>query len=774
MATNGTGERLDEGDRLLEQQEIIGQLTDHSFVSQKEFDENYEFQSHPPPKLKQIVTNKLGKCKCSGTCVKRFIYSIFPFINIMKNYNIREDIGGDIVAGLTIGIMHIPQGMAYAMLATLKPVHGLYMSFFPVLLYFFFGSSRHISVGANSVACLMLGSAVSKGIDSLSGSAEKSGLVSLVLGNQTVNQTGSSEGNHSEYQTTESSVADDTAAVSDEELELRLQFAMSVTFLSGAIQLLMSIFRLGFITEYLSDALISGFMTGVSCHIFTSQVKHLFGVKHGRYTGVFKLVYTYRDIFKNIGTANYVTILLAVACIASLYCTSRFINQNPKLKPKMFMPVPIELIVVVLATVISYAIKLEENFDVAVVSDIPTGLPIPNARGVSRISGLIIPDAFALGIVIFSIYISMGKMLAKKHDYEVDANQELMAFGVSTIICSFFTAAAPSVALSRSIVQERVGGKTQVAGLVSCCLLLVVLLAVGPYFRTTPNCVLSSIVVVAIRGMFLQVLDLKKIWNVSSIDFFVWIVACIATVLMDVDLGLGTAVAFNIIVAMCRIQRPNACLLGHVPGTDIYIDMNFYQKAREIPAVKIFRFEQSLFFLNKEHFRTLLYKNTVNPNTLKIAQDKREKKLRKLQKKEPIIDGEVRNESAPEREHLDIELNILPDTDLDIVDVTQRNTLHVDFHTIIFDCSLWSFVDSMGVKVLKAVIGEYKAVGIKVLFANCKVGVREMFEKTKFYDTLDQSNIYVSVHDAVIHSIQAYSFKNGANISNKEGSPDEV
>ncbi|XP_060593514.1 prestin-like isoform X2 [Ruditapes philippinarum] len=753
------GQAEDEINKLLTKPEANGHpkvLVERNLFSQKQFDENFEAGTRPSPTVKQIIHKKLSKCRCSGTCLKGFIYSLFPFISIMKNYNIRQDITGDIVSGLTVGIMHIPQGMAYGMLTTLPPVYGLYMSFFPVLLYFLFGSSKHVSMGTFAVACLMIGSAVSKGMDSLGEDFLSSKPVVLSSENQTqvvLNETfGNFTGNQSETTTRKSiSTADDTSEMSPEELDLRLQFAMSVTFMVGVIQLIMGVFRLGFITVYLSDPLISGFTTGAACHVFTSQIKHVFGVSTERYSGVFKLVYTYRDFFTNIETTNIVTLLLSVVCIAVLYCTGRFINQNPKLKPKMFMPVPIELIVVVLGTVVSYALDLEHTHEVIVVSDIPTGLPVPNTKCFTRISS-VISDAIALAIVIFAISISMGKLLAKKHDYEVDANQELMAYGISTVVSSFLSSAAPSASLSRSLVQERVGGKTQVAGLVSCCLLLVVLLAIGPYFRTLPNSVLASIIIVALRGMFLQVLDLKKLWRVSLIDFFVWIVAFVSTVLLDVDLGLGAAVVFNLITVVCRSQKPYACLLGQMPGTDIYRDMNIYQEAREIDGLKIFRFEQSLFFVNIEHFRTHLYKKTINPRTLKIAQKKREAKLEKMKKKDIMIVGEVVPDVSIPADTFDMEIDSSGSVKIPI-EQKPKTPIDVDFHTIIFDCSPWSFVDSMGVKVLTSIIGEYKAVGVKVILANCKGGIREMFEKTKFYDTLDHSNIYVSLHDAVVKAL---------------------
>lgn len=764
-----SGRAQDEVDKLLSKAETNGRpkvFVERTLFSQKQFDENFEAGRRPSPTFRDVVRKNLSKCMCSRECVKQFIYKMFPFISIMKDYNIRQDITGDIVSGLTIGIMHIPQGMAYGMLTTLPPVYGLYMSFFPVLIYFFFGSSKHASTGTFAVVCLMVGSVVSRGINSVTLNPTGVGVdIPGIEGNQSTSNMAFNITTFNQSDATTPPIVtpgktdndDDEGGMSAAELDLRLQFAMSVSFVAGVIQLLMGVFRLGFITVYLSDPLISGFTTGAACHVFTSQIKHIFGVKTARYSGALKLVYTYRDFFKNIEMTNMVTVLLSVVCIVILYCTGRFINQNPKLKPKMFMPVPIELIVVVLGTVISYAIKLETQYKVVVVSDIPTGLPVPDLKPFSRISD-VISDAIALAIVIFAISVSMGKLLAKKHDYSIDPNQELIAYGISSILSSFLSSSAPCASLSRSLVQEGVGGKTQVAGLISCCLMLVVLLAIGPYFRTLPNCVLASIIIVALRGMFLQVLDLKRLWRVSLIDFFVWIVAFLATVLLDVDLGLGIAVIFNLLTVVCRSQRPYATLLGQIPGTDIYRDLNVYQEAQEVPGIKIFRFEHSLFFVNTEHFKTFLYKRTVNPRDVKIARKKRESRMKKMKKKELMIVGdEVPDVSIPV-DALEMEMDAKTGA-MKVTVVAQNKpspaSQDIDFHTLILDCSPWSFIDSMGVKLLAGIISEFKVIGVNVILANCKGGIREMFSKTKFYDTLDHSNMYVSLHDAVIQSLHA-------------------
>lgn len=414
----------------------------------------------------------------------------------------------------------------------------------------------------------------------------------------------------------------------------------------------------------------------------------------------------------------------------------------------MFMPVPIELIVVILGTVISYLAQLNTNFNVDIVGDVPTGFHRPAAP--FKHLGEVVPDAVALAIVVFAVSISMAKILAKKCDYEVDANQELIAFGFCNIVSSFLAAPVSSASMSRSLTQERGGGKTQVAGLVSCVLLLIVLLAIGPYFRTLPNCVLAAIIMEKMRGMLLQVRDLKILWNISLTDFFVWIVSFVATVLLDVDSGLGVAVGFAILTTVWRSQRPYMCRMGRIPGTDIYLDAHVYAKAKEIPGIKIIRCEYSLLFANAEYFQTRLYKMTVNPRMIRIAQEERERRLGisySTQAYKGLPNGgfelEIPNpgeaSDSPTESMVSVisPAELLPDCDL---------------HTIILDCSSWSFVDTVGIEALMSVITEYKKAGMRFYLANCKDGIRETFEKAKFYTVVDRSDVFVSLHDAVQHA----------------------
>lgn len=159
----------------------------------------------------------------------------------------------------------------------------------------------------------------------------------------------------------------------------------------------------------------------------------------------------------------------------------------------------------------------------------------------------------------------MAKIFAKKHNYEVDAAQELYSQSASNVFGSFFGCAPIAASLSRSLIQEAVGGVTQITSLISCSLLLLVLLFVGPVFEKLPNCVLSSIIVVALKGMFLQVNDLRKVWAISRADASIWIAAFLGVVIIDIDYGLMIGVLMSLVVLLFRGQKPSTAILGPSP-----------------------------------------------------------------------------------------------------------------------------------------------------------------------------------------------------------------
>ncbi|KAL3878660.1 hypothetical protein ACJMK2_030991 [Sinanodonta woodiana] len=511
-----------------------------------DYRKNYRLPDNPTESLPDLIRKEASSCcSCTPDRRRKFLDKLFPVYRIMKKYKWKTDLPNDLIAGLTVGIMQLPQGMAYAMLAELPPVVGLYMSFFPVLVYFLLGTSRHLSMGTVAVISLLVGSVIAR-LDDLDITYE-----GAVGNGNTSSYNGSGTGNLSAFIMStghplqpimKSQIPDD----------IKIAIATSLSFLVGIVQILMGICHLGFVTTYMSDALISGFTTGCAVHVFTSQVKYMFGLHIPRSDGMFQIIQTYIYIFEHISQTNYMPFVISVVCIIILYVVKMYVNQ--KYKSKLKIPVPIELIVVILGTVVSYFANLSETHQVKVVGKVPAGLPTPSIPTMVHIE-LYLIDIFIIAIIAFAQSVSLAALMAKKHCYSFDANQELIAYGAGSVFGSFFSCFPFAGSVSRSSVQESAGGKTQLTSVFSAILVLVVILVIGPLFEPLPSCVLSSVIVVALRNMFLQVTELPKIWRISRFDFLIWIVTFLCVVILHVDYGLLIGIVFSFFTVVIRSQR---------------------------------------------------------------------------------------------------------------------------------------------------------------------------------------------------------------------------
>lgn len=418
------------------------------------------------------------------------------------------------------------------------------MAFFPVLLYCVLGTSHHISLGTFAVTSLMTG--------------------------QIVDQ-----------------YASENATIHNETLHLApLDVAVSVCFMVGFWQLLMGVFKLGVLGIVLSDHLVSGFTSGAAIHVLVSQLRNLLGVSVPRYSGAFKLVRSTVAILKAVPSANPADV------IASAVTVTIMAVHNDWLKPlyskKMKYPLPTELVALVIGIVITRYACLSEVYGVRTLGHIPTGLPVPKSPPFEFLPNILI-DTIAVAIVAYAVSLSMAKIFASKRGYSIDNNQELLAQGASNVLGSFFSCMPAAASLSRSMLQESVGGETQLANVISCVWLLVILLWIGPLFESLPLSVLASIIVVALKGMFVQFGDFVRALKISRLDAVVWMVAFSSVVLIDIDIGLALGVASSIAVLVYRGHCPHHATLGRLPGTEMFADVQAYPSAFEEPGVKIFR-----------------------------------------------------------------------------------------------------------------------------------------------------------------------------------------
>ncbi|EFN88552.1 Prestin [Harpegnathos saltator] len=580
--------------------------------------------------------------------------------------------------------MHIPQGMAYALLGNLPPVVGIYMAFLPVLVYFFFGTSKHISIGTFAVVCLMTGKVVT-----------------------TYSTTYSTVGHVSTN--TSDAVSQRLEDVTN--MHTPMQVATAVTLMVGILQVIMYIFRLGIVATLLSETLVNSFTTGAAVYVLISQIKDLLGLKLPKNKGYFQLIFSVIDIFKEVKNANIAAVIVSTISIVVLVINNEVLK--PRINKKCSIPIPIELIAVVGGTLVSRYCDLPKLYDIKIVGHIPTGLPKPEVPSIELLP-LIAVDSIAITIVSYTITVSMALIFAQRLSYEIDLNQEFLAMGFSNVVGSFFSCMPISASLSRSLIQQAVGGRTQIASVVSCLLLLVILLWIGPFFELLPKCVLASIIVVALKGMFVQAKQLVKFWKLSKTDAIIWVVTFLIVTLINIDIGLLAGLLVSLVIILLQTIRSYTCLLGHIPHTDLYLDLDRYKAAKEIQGVKIFRYSGTLNFANNSHFKSVVYK------LIGICPQEMIKRRKKLAEESRFLENK---------------------------DVSEH-----EFQCIIMDMSALNYVDPSSVHVLHVIVEEFAQVNIEFYFVNCLGPVFEMINKcdTYIYGAISLK-IFATVQDAIVH-----------------------
>ncbi|CAL8253927.1 unnamed protein product, partial [Gadus morhua 'NCC'] len=406
----------------------------------------------------------------------------------------------------------------------------------------------------------------------------------------------------------------------------RVQVAAATTVLGGLIQVVLGLVRFGFVGTYLSEPLVRAYTTAAAAHAVVAQLKYIFGVSPKRFSGPLSLVYTLVDVCSLLTKTHLPTLVVSAVSMTFLISAKEL---NSFLSPKLPVPIPVELITIVAATLISSYTQLSSNLTISVVGEIPSGLSPPSLPDV-HVFGEVVGDAFALAIVGYAISISLGKTFALKHGYKVDSNQELVALGLSNAVGGFFQCYSVCSSMSRSLIQESTGGKTQMAGIVSAVIVLVTILKLGPLFQELPKAVLAAIVFVNLKGMFKQYSDIPQLWRNNKIDLAVWLVTWVATMLFNLDLGLAASIVFALLTVIFRTQLPTYSVLGQIPGTDLYEDIETHRGVREIPGITIFRSSSTVYFANADlYLEALKEKSGLDISKMIIYKRREEAKQRR-------------------------------------------------------------------------------------------------------------------------------------------------
>lgn len=469
------------------------------------------------------------------------IKKIIPILEWLPNYN-TSLFKGDLVAGITVGIILIPQGIAYALIAGLPPIYGLYCALVPQIMYAVFGSSRQVAIGPVAMDSLIVATGVS----------------TLAL------------------------------AGSDSYIAIAIILAMMV----GTIQFVMGVFSLGFIVNFLSKPVITGFTSAVALIIGVNQFRNLLGVD---FIQSDQIQYVLEDIWLQISDFNYHTTVIGMISITIIIFFRR-INKK----------IPNALIVVIIGIVIMK--YFGKSFgDVDIVKDIPSGLPtfgIPEFD--IDLFKELLPIALTLVMVGYLETISIGKSLeAKQDEYRIRPNQELIALGLANMVGSLFKAYPSTSSFSRSAINQESGAKTGMAALVSVVMVVFTLLFLTPLFYHLPKTVLAAIIIVAVFGL-VNFKEARFLWKANKLDFWLMLATFIATLIFGIEYGIIVGVGLSLIVLIFRTSRPYVAELGKVPNSNFYRNKSRFEEVIIENDILIFRFDAQLFYANSGYFRDKL------------------------------------------------------------------------------------------------------------------------------------------------------------------------
>jgi sulfate permease, SulP family len=455
-----------------------------------------------------------------------------PAWSWLRGYR-RADLGGDLSAGLTVAVMLVPQAMAYALLAGLPPVVGLYASTVPLVVYALFGSSRQLAVGPVAIVSLLTLSGVS--------------------------------------------------ALAEPGTQEYVALAAVLALMTGVIQLVLGLVRAGFVVNFLSHAVISGFTSAAAIVIGLSQLKQLLGIRLAADHSVFGLLW---EAARRLGEANPYTVVIGMASIVALVSARRLVPRFPA-----------PLLVVVLATLATYVLRLDLR-GVSIVGEVPGGFPgfgLP-VFGTGVVLALL-PAALTISFVGFMESVAVARSIASRERYRIHANQELAGLGLANIAGAAFSGYPVTGGFSRSAVNYQAGARTGLASILTALLVTVTLLAFTSLFHYLPSAVLAAIVMVAVYGL-IDVKEAVHLFRLKPVDGWTLVLTFAATLLIGIEQGILLGAAFSLLVFIWRSAYPHVAKLGWLEREQVFRNVARYPEAEVVANVAILRVDASLYFAN--------------------------------------------------------------------------------------------------------------------------------------------------------------------------------
>ncbi len=451
---------------------------------------------------------------------------------LLSNYNIHL-FKRDLIAGITLFIMLVPQGMAYAMVAGLPAVMGLYAATVPLFIYAIFASSKHLSIGPTAITSLL----VFSGVSTLEAPSLGS-YISLVL---------------------------------------------LLAFMVGIIQLLLGIFRLGFIVKFIPHSVMNGYTSAAAIVIGLSQIKHLLGINIGNHLQIHQIL---MDIVNVVNETNIITVVIGIVSITLLMLLKRIAPRLPG-----------ALLLVILSIVVVSFLNLDKS-GVKIVGSVPKGFPLFSLPSISlELIQLLIPMAITIALLGFMESLAIGKVVAKKEKYRINPNRELVALGLSNMVGSLFQSFPVNGSFSRTAVNHQSGGATQITSVITGIFVIITLMFFTSFFYYLPNAVLAAIILVAVYKL-VDINELKHLFQVKRLEGWIWIITFLVTLFIGIQWGIIIGAVFTLVLLVNKSSRPSIVEMGYVKNEKTFRNVERYTQAITSDEVLILRIDSSIHFAN--------------------------------------------------------------------------------------------------------------------------------------------------------------------------------
>ncbi|QFU08160.1 putative sulfate transporter/MT1781 [Rhodobacteraceae bacterium THAF1] len=488
-----------------------------------------------------------------------------PILDWGRRYT-GQAFGNDALAAVIVTIMLIPQSLAYALLAGLPPQAGIYASILPIILYAIFGTSRALAVGPVAVVSLLTASAV---------------------------------GQVAEQGTAGYAVA-----------------ALTLAGLSGGFLVLLGVFRLGMLANFLSHPVIAGFITASGILIAASQLRHILGVEAEGHT----LIEMVGSLAANIGQTNPYTLAIGIAATAFLFWVRRGMKTALRGRgvPARAADIATKagpVFAVIATTVVVWLFSLNDA-GVSVVGDVPKGLPPLTLPGLSPdlIRQLLIP-AILISIIGFVESISVAQTLAAKRRERINPNQELIGLGAANLGAAFTGGYPVTGGFARSAVNDDAGAETPAAGAYTALGLALAAAFLTPLVFYLPKATLAATIIVAVLGL-VDLSILRRTWSYAGADFAAVAITILLTLGAGVEIGVATGVVVSLLLHLIKTSKPHVAIVGLVPGTHHFRNIDRHD-VQTCPRLLTIRIDESLYFVNAQFLETLIQDRVADDSTLR-------------------------------------------------------------------------------------------------------------------------------------------------------------